>query len=88
MNTVRRVSAIGLLTMWSIAAAAQEAEPEAETEAPPSTPETASETASETAPAPEAGASDPPPESTPLDELFIPSQEIAADEEVIFPVDI
>ena len=84
MNTVRRVSAIGLLTMWSIAAAAQEAEPEAETEAPPSTPETASETA----PAPEAGASDPPPESTPLDELFVPSQEIAADEEVIFPVDI
>ena len=84
MNTVRRVSAIGLLTMWSIAAAAQEAEPEAETEAPPSTPETASETAS----APEAGASDPPPESTPLDELFVPSQEIAADEEVIFPVDI
>ena len=29
-----------------------------------------------------------PPEVVPLDELFIPSREIAADEEVIFPVNI
>ena len=30
----------------------------------------------------------PPPETRPLDEIFIPSEEIAADEEVIFPVNI
>lgn len=30
----------------------------------------------------------PPPDTRPLDEIFIPSEEIAADEEVIFPVDI
>ena len=30
----------------------------------------------------------PPPETRPLDEIFIPSEEIAADEEVTFPVNI
>ncbi len=29
-----------------------------------------------------------PPDTRPLDEIFIPSEEIAADEEVIFPVNI
>ena len=29
-----------------------------------------------------------PPDTRPLDEIFVPSQEIAADEEVIFPVNI
>ncbi len=32
--------------------------------------------------------SPPPPDTRPLDEIFIPSQEIAADEEVTFPVNI
>ena len=30
----------------------------------------------------------PPPETRPLDEIIIPSEEIAADEEVTFPVNI
>ena len=30
----------------------------------------------------------PPPDTRPLDEIFIPSQEIGADEEVVFPVNI
>ena len=30
----------------------------------------------------------PPPDTRPLDEIFIPSEEIAADEEVTFPVNI
>ena len=29
-----------------------------------------------------------PPDTRPLDEIFIPSQEIAADEEIVFPVNI
>lgn len=29
-----------------------------------------------------------PPDTRPLDEIFIPSEEISADEEIVFPVDI
>lgn len=29
-----------------------------------------------------------PPDTRPLDEIFIPSQEIGADEEIVFPVNI
>ena len=29
-----------------------------------------------------------PPDTRPLDEIFIPSEEIAADEEIVFPVNI
>jgi hypothetical protein len=43
----------------------------------------APEAEEEAAPAPP-----PPPETRPLDEIFIPSEEIAADEEVTFPVNI
>ncbi len=42
-------------------------------------------------PAPEEDAATepvPPPDTRPLDEIFIPSEEIAADEEVTFPVNI
>ena len=123
MNTVRWIYFIGLVTMWSIVAGAQEARPDAAPEAP-------SQAAPPTAPAPAAGAAsdagapaagegseanapaagegseanapaagegseagapaagEAPPEVVPLDELFIPSREIAADEEVIFPVNI
>ena len=45
----------------------------------------------EAAPEPEAtppAESAPPPDTRPLDEIFIPSEEIAADEEVVFPVNI
>jgi len=39
--------------------------------------------------APEEEAAPPPaPDTRPLDEIFIPSEEIAADEEVTFPVNI
>ena len=38
--------------------------------------------------APEEDAPPPPPDTRPLDEIFIPSEEIAADEEVTFPVNI
>jgi hypothetical protein len=36
----------------------------------------------------EEAAAPPPPDTRPLDEIFIPSEEIAADEEVTFPVNI
>lgn len=39
-------------------------------------------------PAPPPADPAPLPDTRPLDEIFIPSEEIAADEEVIFPVDI
>jgi len=47
----------------------------------------------EPAPAPEeaappAEAVPQPPDTRPLDEIFIPSEEIAADEEIVFPVNI
>ena len=48
---------------------------EAEEEAPPEAPE-----AEESAPEQ--------PDTRPLDEIFIPSEEIAADEEIVFPVNI
>jgi len=38
--------------------------------------------------APETEASPAPPDTRPLDEIFTPSEEIAADEEVTFPVNI
>jgi hypothetical protein len=38
--------------------------------------------------APEEEAPPPAPDTRPLDEIFIPSEEIAADEEVTFPVNI
>ena len=37
---------------------------------------------------PPAEAAPQPPDTRPLDEIFIPSQEIAADEEIVFPVNI
>ena len=90
MSTVRWICAIGLMTLGSIIVGAQETEPGAAPEAVP-------ESAPPAAPAPEAGTSseagaaetgEAQPEIVPLDELFIPSEEIAADEEVIFPVNI
>lgn len=90
MSTVRWICAIGLMTLGSIIVGAQETEPGA-------APEAAPESAPPAAPAPQAGTSpeagaaetgEAQPEIVPLDELFIPSEEIAADEEVIFPVNI
>ncbi len=72
MTIVRAGLAITLLTAMSFSSVSQEAEPE-ETTPPAETPP------AETAP---------PPDTRPLDEIFIPSQEIAADEEIVFPVNI
>ncbi len=102
MGKARWILAIGLMTMWSIVAGPQEAQPEAASDAAPqSVPPAASappagaspeagapEAGTPEADTPEAGEGQPVPESAPLDELFIPSKEIAADEEVIFPVNI
>jgi len=72
MTIVRTGFAIMLLTAMSLSSVSQEAEPEETT--PPA----------EAPPAESA----PPPDTRPLDEIFIPSQEIAADEEIVFPVNI
>lgn len=77
MTIVRTGFAIMLLTAMSFSSVGQEAESE-ETTPPAETPP-AETPPTESAPAPD---------TRPLDEIFIPSQEIAADEEIVFPVNI
>ena len=90
MTALRRVCVAGLAGAWLVAGGAQEAAEEAETgeqEQQVAAPEAGSIAADET---PDAGAADSGetiPEIAPLDELFVPSQNIRADEPVIFPVD-
>ena len=86
VSTFQRVCSAVLLAVCLVVAAAQELEPEAAGEAPPPESAPAAETAEATSD--DAVAAEPAAESTSLDELFIPSREIAADEEVMFPVDI
>ena len=86
VSTVQRVCIAVVLAVCLMVAAAQESEPEAAGESPPLEPAPAAEAAQ--ASSDDAVAAQPEAGSTPLDELFIPSQEIAADEEVIFPVNI
>jgi hypothetical protein len=64
---------VTVLTALSLSAAGQDAEQEPRQAPEASPPE-------EPRPAPR--------DNRPLDEIFIPSEEIAADEEVTFPVDI
>ena len=77
MTIVRAGLAITLLMAMSFSSVSQEAEPEETT--PPAEPPPAEPPPAESAP---------PPDTRPLDEIFIPSQEIAADEEIVFPVNI
>ena len=77
MTIVRTGLAIMLLTAMSLSSVSQEAEPEETT--PPAEPPPAEPPPAESAP---------PPDTRPLDEIFIPSQEIAADGEIVFPVNI
>ena len=72
MSIVRAGLAITLLAAMSFSSVSQEAEPEVEGAAPPPPAESA----------PQA------PDTRPLDEIFIPSEEIGADEEIVFPVNI
>ena len=85
VSTFQRVCTAVLLAVCLMVAAAQEPEPEAAEEAPP---ESAPAAEAAEATSNDAVAAEPAAESTLLDELFIPSREIAADEEVMFPVDI
>lgn len=80
MNWSRILLALLALMALSVSSVGQESaapEDEAVPAAPPA----------ET-PVPSAETPPPPAETLRLDELFIPSEEIAADEEVIFPVSI
>ncbi|HEY5622540.1 MAG TPA: hypothetical protein VIV14_02190 [Gammaproteobacteria bacterium] len=72
MKSTRLLLALMALGAFSVVSVGQDAE----------APEAAEEAAPEPPPPP------PPPETRPLDEIFIPSEEIAADEELTFPVDI
>lgn len=92
MSGIWRGCVAGILAIWVIAGAAQDVEPE-----PGQETAAQSETDANATAEPDASAVDgdesaeteqPAPESIALDELFIPSQEIRADEEVIFPVNI
>jgi len=73
MNSIRTGFAVTVLTALSLSADGQDAEQE---------PRQAPEASPPEEPRP------PPRDNRPLDEIFIPSEEIAADEEVTFPVNI
>jgi len=75
MHWIRTLLALLALMALSLSAPGQEDADAPETDAPETD-------------APETEASPAPPDTRPLDEIFTPSEEIAADEEVTFPVNI
>jgi len=85
MNAKRWVFAVllwGALALTGSAQESQEQAPPAEAEAAEPAPPQAENDAAEPAPPPQAE------ETRTLEEIFIPSEEIGADEEVTFPINI